>query len=1701
MTLIISASQLSLGSQGDDVARVQQAIQKLGRSVSIAEAGVLGAGTVAVVKALQADFGLPATGIVDAATVKAINARLAALATDPRVIRGSVLDANGNPFANGFVEIFSQGPAGEQAIGKGRLNATDGSYEISYQPPPDSKGRVDLRVEVRSARGPIETTPSGASILTNAGPLEVVNFVLSGAAHPPHPEFELILADLKPLLGSRDPGELKEDAKNHEVSLLASQSGRSSAEVAALAIATRLANETKVPAAVFYGLMREGLPAELTALQWMDPNVRRTALKTAVEKGTVPKTIGGKNIETYLSGLAPVADARLKGVLGQVLNARETDRFVGEYLKNGQHPDAFWKRIAADPALAGHAKKLALTLQVVGLTNSHDPLIAEVLKRRDIKQASDLVRLTGEQWKSLIQQRGVGVPADTPGANADEKAANYVGQILARVEAAFPTQFFAERLGSSPVGTFRNIATFLKAQPYDLKTTYPALFFKKNPAAAQALKPEERKQLEAFQRVHRLTGSAEETIALSAKGMDSAQKISRIAREVFTKDILPTERANEVYDRALRTSAMALTLFGEHAAGLNRTGLQALPKLDIQKLAANNSIPDWQTLFGAFDFCACQECASVHGPAAYFVDVLAFLTDRKTENPAQTVKDLLFLRRPDLGDIELSCENTNTPLPLIDLVNEALENAVVPPAPFAPVNLAPALEADLAQTVATPALTAAFNPSLQSGARVETIESGKRWRVWDEAFAYSVVKETNALKVAARSRQTTSSAAERRATPQYRNRAAYAELGRSVHPWNLPFDLPSEEAKVFLRHLGVSRRDLIEALRPTPEPFDPNATVVGRLAAERLGLTDTERKIVVGEPLNPPPPEDFWGSPPVTSLATVQELLDRSGLSYAELDALVATRFIDPGNAVTIAAKSGEPVDTCDTTKLRINGLTANVLGRMHRFVRLWRKLGWTVPELDRAVHALASSPNTPVLSNEVLVRLDHLRTLCSELRLSAAQTLALWKPIDTAEPGSLYWSLFYNPAVFKPQHEDFRLRPDGRELLHTDKLLAHHAAALQASFRLDSAGFALLLAKTDGALNLTNLSLIYRHAAFARQLRLTVQNLLTAIDLTGIDPFRADRSQDTLRFVETVKAIRASGFDFPQLDYLLRHRFNPPASFVPMESSLAQALADVRAELLKIDAPSDAEKQDLQRSTVIDRVSTALGLAADMTSVLLDRLTHGGETALQRFVELAAIDAESLSRDNAGPQFETLEKLLKIATRIQALELPGSQLDWLFLENSWLAEAPDPPANPVPFASWFSLIRLQQLRQELALEDAALEAVLGAISTVAAAEDQPGQFAAKRVFVDSLSKWLGWPLEDLDALVGKSDDLGDRGLLNARLPEDYRVDLVARLHRAMRLLKRVGATAVQANEWCDAAVNDANAKAIRGAAKAKYDDDAWQKLAVPLQDSLRDKQREALVGYLVARPEKWRTDTGRADANDLYAHFLIDIEMSSCQLTSRIKQAIGSVQLFAQRCLMGLEPGVLTADSKWQQWKSWMKNFRVWEVNRKIWLYPENWIEPELRDDKTPFFKDLENELLQSDLDDAAAEQALFHYLEKLDQVARLEIAGMYEDEDKALHVFGRTFHTPHIYFYRCKQGPTLPWTSWERVELDIEGDHLIPVVWNRKLMLIWPIFTEKALEKRWRCRSPAPSWTRPITTGKSSWRGASTKTAAGWGRTCRRR
>jgi hypothetical protein len=88
---------------------------------------------------------------------------------------------------------------------------------------------------------------------------------------------------------------------------------------------------------------------------------------------------------------------------------------------------------------------------------------------------------------------------------------------------------------------------------------------------------------------------------------------------------------------------------------------------------------------------------------------------------------------------------------------------------------------------------------------------------------------------------------------------------------------------------------------------------------------------------------------------------------------------------------------------------------------------------------------------------------------------------------------------------------------------------------------------------------------------------------------------------------IQGSGFTLSQLDYLLRNRFNPSAFFVPLDSALASTLTVLRADLLNIDAAEGAERQKLQRSAVIDRVSAVIALPGDVTASLVERVTHSG--------------------------------------------------------------------------------------------------------------------------------------------------------------------------------------------------------------------------------------------------------------------------------------------------------------------------------------------------------------------------------------------------------------------------------------------------------------------------------------------------------------
>src|SRR4030095_4584465 len=105
---------------------------------------------------------------------------------------------------------------------------------------------------------------------------------------------------------------------------------------------------------------------------------------------------------------------------------------------------------------------------------------------------------------------------------------------------------------------------------------------------------------------------------------------------------------------------------------------------------------------------------------------------------------------------------------------------------------------------------------------------------------------------------------------------------------------------------------------------------------------------------------------------------------------------------------------------------------------------------------------------------------------------------------------------------------------------------------------------------------------------------------------------------------------------------------------------------------------------------------------------------------------------------------------------------------------------------------------------------------------------------------------------------------------------------------------------------------------------------------------------------------------------------------------------------------------AKRDEWQ-WRKHYRVWEANRKVFIYPENYIVPELRDDKTPLFAELEDSLLVQRIDSATVGDAYTTYLSGFDELARLKIAGAYYDQSaRTLHLFGVTQDDAPVFYYR---------------------------------------------------------------------------------------
>ena len=423
--------------------------------------------------------------------------------------------------------------------------------------------------------------------------------------------------------------------------------------------------------------------------------------------------------------------------------------------------------------------------------------------------------------------------------------------------------------------------------------------------------------------------------------------------------------------------------------------------------------------------------------------------------------------------------------------------------------------------------------------------------------------------------------------------------------------------------------------------------------------------------------------------------------------------------------------------------------------------------------------------------------------------------------------------------------------------------------------------------------------------------------------------------------------------------------------------------------------------------------------------------------------------------------KLHKVAILLTGFDMTLEELEFLLEFSDNFAQL---DFNTFSFPQWLRLEAFYRLHKSLNTKELSL---LEFIRWTHQKEDS----VTDPSIASQISTLTGWELSDVEKLIKPEH-------FNLSHPQHFRDETnLLKLQATLEIYHKIGVDLCLLFQWgkptSDFSLNRQIAGSIREAIRARYTQTEWEEVIKPVHNQLRENQKQALIAYLLAQPVL--LDWGVRDADSLFEFFLIDVQMDACMETSRIKQAISSVQLYVQRCFLGLEAkhGVDSKILDRQRWE-WMSRYRVWEANRKVFLYPENWIRPELRDVKSPFFEELESELLQNDISQDTAKSALTKYIVQVDEVANLEVVGQYLEGNTItgkLHVIGRTRNAPYFFYYRYYEYDNEYWYPWEKIEVDIpsidiedengkiirNGSFVIPVVWRNRLFIFFPQFMQK--------------------------------------------
>ncbi|MFK8103119.1 MAG: neuraminidase-like domain-containing protein [Saprospiraceae bacterium] len=282
-------------------------------------------------------------------------------------------------------------------------------------------------------------------------------------------------------------------------------------------------------------------------------------------------------------------------------------------------------------------------------------------------------------------------------------------------------------------------------------------------------------------------------------------------------------------------------------------------------------------------------------------------------------------------------------------------------------------------------------------------------------------------------------------------------------------------------------------------------------------------------------------------------------------------------------------------------------------------------------------------------------------------------------------------------------------------------------------------------------------------------------------------------------------------------------------------------------------------------------------------------------------------------------------------------------------------------------------------------------------------------------------------------------------------IDTSLDLTRISHLPLETGGNFVEAN-W---ATYEAVAGTIQNQAAGKLGE-SFPKVNKEVDGRYDTALRNVLVPSVIWRINAY--DANINTASDLYQYLLIDVEMSSCQVTSLIAEGIASVQLYMQRARMMIEPGVNHVKVPIVWWE-WISSYRLWEVNRKIFLYPENYIEPSLRQGITPEFKNLEDNLLQNEVNKNNVKEPFYTYMTEVNTLGTLVHVGSYKTKRKdnqtgeiknSVFLFGKTNTQPATYYFRSLDDEQ-DWSAWYKIDISINAQTINACYALGRLFIFW--------------------------------------------------